>query len=224
MMIPALTVATAAQTPSAQAPARPAATQAQHAAASGAPSSVGPAKIAVIAFQVAVTNTNEFQRAFLELQNKFEPKRQALHTLSDQIDALTKELQATPSTLSDADKTTKARQLDDKKKQFDRDQQDAQSDFSQQVQDLFGATSSKVYDVLAAYAQQHGYTLVLDVAGQQTPVLYAPEAANITQDVLAAYNVKSGVPPPPAAPAAGAQVPNAPAAAPKPGAGAAKPQ
>lgn len=217
VMIPAL--AAAAQAPSAPAPARQAPAPAQRAASGGVPSSVGPAKIAVIAFQVAVTNTNEFQRAFLELQRKYEPKRQSLHTQSDQIDALTKELQATDSKLTDAEKATKARELDTKKKQFDREQQDAQTDFSQEVQDLFGATSSKVYDVLASYAQQHGYTLVLDVAGQQSPVMYAPEAANITQDIVTAYNTKSGVPPPAAAPATG----NAAPTAPKPGAGAAKP-
>lgn len=210
VMISALAVGAAAQAPTA--PARPAAAR----PAGTASTSVGPAKIAVIAFQVAVTNTNEFQRAFLELQKKYEPKRQQLHTMSDQIDALTKELQATDSKLTDAEKAAKARDLDTKKKQFDRDQQDAQTDFSQEVQDLFAQTSSKVYDVLSDYAKQHGYTLVLDVASQQSPVMYAPEGANITQEIVAAYNTKSGVPPPPpAAPA--------PAAAPKPGAGAAKP-
>jgi outer membrane protein len=57
--------------------------------------------------------------------------------------------------------------------------------------------------VLAGYAQQHGYTLVLDVAQQQTPVLYATESTNITKAVIEAYNVKSGVPaPPPGTPVA----------------------
>ena len=32
-------------------------------------------KIAVIAFQAAVTQTNEFQRNFADLQKKYEPKR-----------------------------------------------------------------------------------------------------------------------------------------------------
>ena len=55
------------------------------------PTSVGPARIAVIAFQVTVTSTNEFQRAFLDVQKKFTPKRKLLKTMSDQIDSLTKE-------------------------------------------------------------------------------------------------------------------------------------
>ncbi len=54
--------------------------------------------------------------------------------------------------------------------------------------------------MLASYSQQHGYTLVLDVAQQQTPVLYANESTNITKAVIDAYNAKSGVPAPPAQP------------------------
>ena len=49
---------------------------------------------------------------------------------------------------------------------------------------------------LTTYAQQHGYTLVLDVSQQQNPVLYATESTNITKAIIDAYNVKSGVPAP----------------------------
>lgn len=163
------------------------------------PSSVGPAKIAVIAFQVAVAQTNEFQRAFLEVQKKFDPKRQALKALSDDIDTLTKQLQTQPSTLTEQEQATKARTLDEKKKQFDREQQDDQNDFQQATQELYSGTASKVFDVLSSYAQQHGYTLVLDIASQQTPVMYALPETDITKEIIALYNTKSGVPPPPAA-------------------------
>ena len=65
---------------------------------------------------------------------------------------------------------------------------------------MYNGLASKVYDVLASYAQQQGYTLVLDVAQQQNPVLYASDSTNITKAVIDAYNVKSGVPAPPAQP------------------------
>jgi outer membrane protein len=71
--------------------------------------------------------------------------------------------------------------------------------------------------VLNDYSKQHGYTLVLDVAQQQNPVLYANESTNITKAIIDAYNVKSGVPAPPPAPAGSAPVPSAPKpSAPKP--------
>lgn len=211
-MVTAFTVGLAAQTPNAPTPSAPVPAGT---AAAAVRSSVGPAKIAVIAFQVAVSSTNEFQRAFLDLQKKYEPKRQALHALSDEIDALTKQLKATDSKLTDQEKATKAKQLDDKQKQFDREQQEDQTDFGQEVQELFSGTASKVFDVLSDYAQQHGFTLVLDVASQQTPVMYAHESTNITKEIIAAYNTKSGVPPPPAQPA-GTPAPQLPKPAAKP--------
>jgi outer membrane protein len=191
--------------------------QAQSSAAPAA-APAGPTKIAVIAFQAAVAQTNEFQRNFADLQKKWDPKRQQLKTLSDEVDALNKAL--TSTTITEAERASKAGQLDTKKKQLERDSEDAQNDFQQAMQDVFNGVASKVYDVMTTYATSKGYTLVLDASQQQTPVLYAVDSVNITKPVLDAYNEKSGVP----APAAGAAAPPAPApkpAAPRPAAPAA---
>ena len=174
----------------------------------------GPAKIAVIAFQVAVAQTNEGQRNFTDLQKKYEPKRAQLKTLSDEVDSLTKALQAQGDKLSEGERASRAKTIDDKKKQLERQGEDAQNDFQGEMQELYNGLASKVYDVLATYAQQQAFTLVLDVAQQQNPVLYATESTNITKQIIDAYNVKSGVPAPPA-PAAGSA---APAPAPRPSA------
>lgn len=177
----------------------------------------GPAKIAVIAFQVAVAQTNEGQRNFADLNKKFDPRRQQIKVLSDELDGLTKQLQAQGDKLSDAERASRAKTIDDKKKQLDRSTEDAQNDYSTEMQELYNGLASKVYDVLANYAQQQGFTLVLDVAQQQTPVLYASEPTNITKQIVDAYNVKSGVPAPPAQPAASAPRPAAPAVKPPAG-------
>ena len=166
-----------------------------------APAASGPAataKIAVIAFQVAVAQTNEGQRDFSDLEKKFDPRRQQLKQLSDQIDTLTKQLQSQSNTLTDDERASRAQEINDKKRQLDRNTQDAQSDFQEAMQDLYNKLASKVYDVMEAYAQKRGYTLVLDISQQQSPVLYASTATNITKDVIDAYNLKSGVPAPPA--------------------------
>jgi outer membrane protein len=173
-----------------------------------APAPAGPAKIAVIAFQVAVAQTNEGQRNFADLQKKYDPRRQQLKALSDEIDNLTKQLQSQAATLSQAEQQSKASAIDIKKKQLDRDGQDASNDFQQEMQDVYNSLASKVYDVMQAYAELHGYTLVLDVSAQQTPVLYAATATNITKDIIDAYNTKSGIPaPPPGAAGAGVDAP-----------------
>jgi len=189
-----------------------------------AQTSAPPAKIAVIAFQAAVTQTNEFQRNFGDLQKKFTPKRDQLKALSTQIDTLKSQLQAQGDTLSEAERATRARVIDDKEKQLQRDGEDAQNDFQQALQDAFTGVAGKVGAVLTSYAQAQGFTLVLDGGTQQAPVvLYANASTDITKAIVDAYNVKSGVPPPPAEPAGTtpkSTLPSAPKPAPKPPTGA----
>lgn len=171
----------------------------------------GPTKIAVIAFQVAVGQTNEFQRNYADLQKKYDPKRQQLKALNDEIETSTKNLQTQGDKLSDAERASRAKELDDKKKQLERSGEDAQNDFQQEMQETYTGIAQKVYDVMSTYAQQNGFTLVLDVSGQQTPVLYALPAMDITKQVIDSYNTKSGVPAPPQPAAGTAPAPGTPA-------------
>lgn len=167
-------------------------------------------KIAVIAFEAVVAQTNEFQRNMGDLQKKYEPKRQELKTLSDQIEALQKQLQTQSATLSDAERERQARSLTEKQKQLQRDQEDDQSAFQADMQSSFTGIASKVGDVMIAYAQQHGFTLVLDGGNQQAQmVLYHSPATDISREIMEAYNVKSGVPAPVGQPAAAAPRPAA---------------
>jgi len=187
-----------------------AAAQTLSAPASAAAAPAGPAKIAVIAFQAAVGQTNEFQRNYADLVKKYDPKRQQLKTMSDEIDGLEKQLQAQGDKLSDAERATRAKTIDDKKKQAQRIAEDAQNDLSQEMQEVYNGVASKVYEVLNAYAQQQGFTLVVDGSAnqQQSPVvLYASASTDITKAIIDAYNVKSGVPAPPPQPAGTAPKP-----------------
>ena len=206
-----LTLSAAAQMPAAPA-----------ASAAPAAAPAGPARIAVIAFQLAVAQTNEGQRDFADLQKKYAPKEATLKSLSDEIDRLTKELQDQGASLSEVERSNRAKTIDDKKKQLDRETEDLRNDGQQDMQDLYNNLASKVYDVMQSYAEQQGFTLVLDVSQQQSPVLYASSGTNITKQVIDAYNLKSGVPAPAAQPAAAAPGPRTTPAA-KPATAAPKP-
>jgi outer membrane protein len=187
--------------------------------AAAAPAAAGPAKVAIIMFQVAVAQTNEGQRNFADVQKKFEPKRAQLKSLSDDIDNLKKQLQAQGDKLTPAETASRTKKIDDETKELQRSAEDAQNDYQQAVGEMYNSLASKVFDVVQSYAKEQGYTLVLDASQQQSPVLWASEATNITQPVIAAYNAKSGVPAPPtpaAVPAAPKPAPKTPGAAPTP--------
>jgi outer membrane protein len=173
-----------------------------------------PAKIAVIAYQAAVAQTNEGRRDFADLQKKFEPRTTALKALNSEIENLQKDLQAHAATLTDADRASRAKVIDDKKKKLQREAEDLRNEGNEALQQVLGELGKKFYDVMVGYAKQQGYTVVLDASEQQPTVMYAVESANIGQAVIDLYNTKSGIPAPvaPAAPAKQQTAPKTPAA------------
>jgi Skp family chaperone for outer membrane proteins len=186
----------------AQAPAaaKPAATP----AATIAPQAV-PAKVAVIAFEQAVISTNEGQRALAEIQKKYEPKKAAIDTQAAEVESLQKQNQALPATTSDEERAKRLKDIDTKQKALQRDAEDAQNSYQSDLQEAYGKVAQKVGATAVKYVQENGFTLLLNVGGQQqtSPVLWFDQSkSDITQAVVNAYNVASGVaPPPPSAPA-----------------------
>ncbi len=158
------------------------------------------AKVAIIAFQQAVAATNEGQRNFAQLRVKFEPKQTQLKTQSDEIDSLKKQLQDAGTTLSEPERDSRLRVIDEKTKSLQRSAEDAQNEASNAISEMYQQLAQKVYAVLDTYANQSKFTLVLDASNQQnSPVLWASPATDITKAVVDAYNAKSGVPAQPAA-------------------------
>jgi outer membrane protein len=172
------------------------------------PAAAGSTKVAVIAFRDAVFRTNEGQRDLADLEKKFQPRMQALQKLSDEIDGMSKQLEAQGDKLAPAEQQSRAAAIEAKKKTAQRDYEDYQNDSQQALQQLYSDLSPKVYDVLRAYVEQQGITVVID----SSTLLYAAPNTDITKAIMDAYNVKSGVPAPPAAPAAPAAAPKGPAA------------
>jgi outer membrane protein len=178
------------------------------------------AKVAIIAFQQAVASTNEGQRNFAQLRVKFEPKQAQLKTQSDEIDSLKKQLQDAGSNLSEPERDARLRTIDEKTKSLQRSAEDAQNEAQSAMSDMYQQLAQKVYAVLDTYANQQKFTLVLDASNQQnSPVLWASPATDITKAVVDAYNVKSGVPPQPASGAGAGTTAPRPSTTPRTGTG-----
>jgi outer membrane protein len=179
-------------------------------AAASSAAAAGATKIAVINFQAAVAQTNEGQRNFGELQKKFDPKRAQLKTMQDEIDSLKKSLQASGDKLSDTERATRLKTIDEKEKAYQRSGEDATNDFQQEMQTTYATLAEKVFGTVQSYAEQNGFTVVLDDTPSQQAaptVLWASKGTDITAAVIQAYNVKSGVPAPAASAAPSAPAP-----------------
>src|SRR5258708_4568062 len=192
-----------AAAPSTAAPATAPAASAAHPAVQ-----VVPAKIAVIEYEQATAATNEGQRALQALQKKYEPQKSQLQALQTEIESLTKQLQSATATMSDEEKASRARTIETKQKQLQRDGDDATAAFNAELQETLGAVAKKLGPIVIKYVQDNGYTMLLDNTGQQgglAELWTQPRTTDISQAIVDAYNASSGV----SAPA----VPSAPSAA-----------
>jgi len=166
-------------------------------------------KVGTINIEQAIFTSNEGQREFQDLSKKFEPKQNELKTKADELDGLQKQLSAQSDKLNDDAREKLVKQIEGKKKVFDREQQDAQEDFQNQQGEIGNKILTKMAPIIVKYAGENGYGMILDTSQQwpRGPVIWYGPAVDITQPVVEAYNTQSGVAPPapgsvPAKPAA----------------------
>ena len=174
----------------------------------------GASKVAIINIQQAIAASNDGQEAARQLQTRFGPTREKLQKLQSEVNELQTQLRNQQSTLSEEARTRLLRGVDDKTKQFNRENEDATAEFQQAEQDAINEIGRKMMGVIDEYAKTNKYSMILDVSSPQTPVLYADSAIDITPTVIELYNQAHPAPAASAAPAPAAPAAAAPAAAP----------
>jgi outer membrane protein len=201
-----------AQASSPAAPAGAAASSADPAPSTPIATGTG-SKLGTINIEQAVMGSNEGQRDFEVLRKKLEPKQNELKAQNDELQSLQDQLQKQGDKLNEDARATLQKQIESKKKLFDRSVQDAQEDFQNQQKEIFQRILQKMAPVIVKHAQAGGYALVMDTSNPwpQSPLLWYGEQGDITKAVVDIYNVQSGVPAPAAT---GTTVPRP--AAPKP--------
>jgi outer membrane protein len=170
--------------------------------AQGAPAGAPAGKIAIVNIQEAIANTNEGKKELDALQQKFTPKQNELKSQNDEVEGLKKKLQTDSDKLSEDTRNTRVKEIEVKQKALQRNFEDAQNEFQQAEQEVVNRLGKKMLDVLEKYAKNNGYAMVLDVSNPQTPVLYASPGANITKELVDAYNSEVPVAAPATKPAA----------------------
>jgi outer membrane protein len=161
-------------------------------------------KIGTINIEQAVFLSNEGQRDFEVLRKKLEPKQNELKSQNDELDALQKQFQTQNDKLNEDARATLQKQIETKKKSFDRSVQDAQEDAQGQQKEIFQRILQKMAPVIVKHAQESGFAMIVDTSNPwpQSPILWYGEGGDITKAVVELYNTQSGVPAPAAAGAA----------------------
>lgn len=147
-----------------------------------------PSKIGVFNMQVAITNTQEGKRDYGELQAKFAPRQTELQNLQKQIQDINTRLQNGTNTLSDAEKYRLSDEYQRMTRELQRKQQEARDDYQDAQEDMIDSLGHKMMTVLDKYSRQNGYAVIIDTSSQQTPVIYAANGVNITEDIVKLYD------------------------------------
>jgi len=147
-------------------------------------------KVGVINLQNAIAGTKDGQKASGDLQKKFEPKRVDMERRQTEIQRLQDQLS---KATTDTERARLNREIEQKTKSLNRDREDARAELDQEEQRIVNDLGSKVVAASEKYARDHGYTWIMDISSQQTPVVYFSETIDITKDVIDLYD-KGGAP------------------------------
>ena len=155
-------------------------------------------RVGTINIEGAIFGTNEGRRDFETLSKKLEPKQNELKGQNDELEALQKQFQTQGDKLNEDAKNNLVKQIETKKKSFERAMQDAREEAASQQNDIAQRILQKMAPMIVKYAQDIGFGMIVDTTKTwpESPVLWYGEAVDITKQVVEAYNAQSNVPAP----------------------------
>jgi len=178
-------------------------TVAVHAQGTASAGAAVTGKTGVINIRQAIASTGEGKQASAELQSQFAARQTELEGLNKQINDLRQRLETGRGKISDEEQARLTRQGEAMARQLQRKQDEYQEDVNAAQGEVFDRVGRKMVDVLDRYARENGYVIVLDSSSQNTPILFASTNIDVTPDIVrlydAAYPVKAGAAPKPAA-------------------------
>src|SRR5579859_5949841 len=145
-------------------------------------------KVGVLNVRQAIIATSEGKQASAELQGQFASRQTELENMNKQINDIRQRLQAGEGKLSPEEAARLERQGTSLQKQIQRKQEDYQEDVNASQQDVIERIGRKMMDVLDRYARENGYIAVFDSSAQASPIIYAANTIDVTQDIIKLYD------------------------------------
>lgn len=147
-------------------------------------------KICIINVQQAIASTQEGQGLIKGLEEKYKPTRDKMEAENQNISGMRDRLQKGANTMSDEARRNLARDIQTKERDLQREMEDARGEFNQAQNELFNAVGTKLLAIIDKYSKENGLAIVLDISNPQSPVLYAVNEVNITNDIVTLYDAE----------------------------------
>lgn len=141
-------------------------------------------KFGVVDMERAVNNCKEGKRAQAELRRKADKFESELKGLRDEVQNLRKELENSAMLLKPEAKLSKQRDFERALRKFQDRQRDAKGEMMEGQRTVFAPILRKMQKVIKAIGAKGGYQLITE----SRAALYFPKSADITDQVIAAYD------------------------------------
>jgi outer membrane protein len=121
-----------------------------------------------------------------QLEAQFQPQVTELQRMQTNLAALVEDIKKTSAVAAPAEIAKKQDQAQELELQIKRKSEDAQRLVESRQEEVMRPIEADVFNAITAFAQQRGYSIVIDVA--RVPVLYAADSLDITKEFIAEYN------------------------------------
>ncbi len=124
------------------------------------------------------------KQALKTLEKMAADKQAKIEERRKEIEKMQKELDKQSSIISSDERQRREDKLQKEYKNYQRYFSDSRDELAKKKEELANKMFGEVTKVIKTYGKQEGYTLILD----RSVVLYAPEAVDITDKIIKAYD------------------------------------
>jgi len=142
-------------------------------------------KIGFVDVQNVLNESARGKEAKAKLEKERDAKQQEIRAKEEEIKKLEADLQKQGAVLSEAARKERQDAITRRIRDLRRLFEDFNRDLQKREADLLNEILREIRKVVVAYGKAHQYTLILEA---QSGIIYASQGADLTQEVLAAYN------------------------------------
>lgn len=145
-------------------------------------SAMAESKIGFVNSQKIVNEAPQAARAKKRIEKDFEKRDQDLQKMAKDLKGMQESLEKNSTTMADADRRNKEREINDLNRDFQRRQREFREDLSQRQNEEMAAIFDRVNKIIRQIAEADKYDIIFQDA------VYANPRIDITEKVLKALN------------------------------------
>ena len=145
-------------------------------------------KIGYVDLQRALNESAAGKKAKEDFRGQVDRLESQLKGKKEELDKLKSDLETKGTVMADAQRKKLETEFEQKRLDLKRRFEDSQQELQKKDQELTGRIIQDLQAIIKEVGDRDGYTLILELGS--SPVLYYKKSADITDDVLSAYNAK----------------------------------